>query len=227
MGRVARGRGFLIRLVRHVTVAIVATVPGQGLGLTSDLFLLFPVAGVDALREAVQVLELSWLAYVADFVFDAVSQTGIKLVTKGGVAITLELRREAVELHDVANDSLRVLHPQVVELVLGISNGVMRAELELEFCDELAPIVHPEGTIIRVEGTEEVGFEPLERHTFEVQLHECDFGSIRVKGTSPVLEVELTLHQKGTELLGVGTIEGVWFADASTRQLLKGGCTTQ
>ena len=52
------------------------------------------------MREAAQVLELSWFAYTADFVFDVVGQTGVKLVTKGGVAITLELRREAVELHD-------------------------------------------------------------------------------------------------------------------------------
>ena len=89
-------------------------------------------------------------------------------MTKGGIAITLELRREGVEFHDVANNSLRVLHPQVVELVLGVSDGVVRAKLELEFCDEFAPIVHPEGTIVRVEGTEEVGFEPLKRHTFEV-----------------------------------------------------------
>ena len=183
----------------------------------SNLFLLFPVAGVDALREAAQVLELLWFAYVADFIFDVVGQTGIKLVTKGGVAITLELRCKAVELHDVANDSLRVLHPQVVELVLGISNGVVQAELELEFCDEFVPIIHPEGTIVRVEGTEEVGFEPLKRHTFEVRLRKCDFGLIRVEGSSPVLEVELALHQKGTELLGVGTIKGVWFADASMR----------
>ena len=69
----------------------------------SDLFLSFPVAGVDALREAAQVLELSWFAYVADFIFDVVGQTSIKLVTKGGVAITLELRHKAVELHNVAN----------------------------------------------------------------------------------------------------------------------------
>ena len=155
---------------------------------------------------------------MADFVFDAVGQTGVELVTKGGVAITLELGREAVEFHDVVNDSLCVFHPQVVELVLGVSDGVVRAKLELEFCNEFAPIVHPEGTIVRVEGTEEVGFEPLERHTFEVRLRECDFGSIRVKGSSPVLEVELALHQKGAELLGVGTIESVWFADTSTRR---------
>ena len=81
--------------------------------------------------------------------------------------------------------------------MLGVSDGVVRAELELEFCDKLAPIIHPEGTIVRVEGTEEVGFEPLERHTFEVRLRECDFGSICVKGSSPVLKIELALHQKG------------------------------
>ena len=105
---------------------------------------------------------------MADFVFDMVGQTGIKLVTKGGVAITLELGREAVEFHDVANNSLRVLHSQIVELMLGVPDGVMWAELELEFGDKFAPIVHPEGTIVRVEGTEEVGFEPLKRHTFKV-----------------------------------------------------------
>ena len=179
---------------------------------------MFPVASVDALHEAVQVLKLLWFAYAADFVFDAVGKTGVELVMKGGVTITLELGCKAVEFHNVANDLLHVLHPQVVELVLSISDGVVRAELELEFCDEFAPIVHPEGTTVCVEGTEEVGFEPLERHTFEVQLRECDFGSICVKGSLPVLEVELALHQKGAELLGVGTIKGVWFVDASAQQ---------
>ena len=66
----------------------------------------------------------------------------------------------------------------------------MWAKLELEFCDKFTPIVHPEGTIVCVEGTEEVGFEPLKHHTFEVGLRECDFGSIRVEGSSPVLEVK-------------------------------------
>ena len=184
----------------------------------SDLFLPFPVAGVDTLCKAAQVLELSWFAYAADFVFDTVGKTGVKLMTKGGITITLELRCEVVELHDVANDSLHVLHLQVVELVLGVSDGVVQAKLELEFCDKFAPIVHPEGTIIHIEGTEEVGFEPLECHTFEVRLCECDFSLICVKGSSPVLKVELALHQKGVELLGVSTIEGVWFTDASMRR---------
>ena len=134
----------------------------------SDLFLSFPVASVDTLCKAAHVLELSWFAYVADFVFDVVGQTSIKLVMKGSIAIALELRHEAVEFHNVVNDSLHVLHPQVVELVLGVSNGIVRAELELEFCDEFVPIVHPEGTIICVEGTKKVGFEPLKCHTFEV-----------------------------------------------------------
>ena len=93
------------------------------------------------MHEAAQVLKLPWFAYVADFVSDAVRQTGVKLVMKGGVAITLELRCKAVELRDVANNLLRVLHPQVVELVLGVSDGVVQAELELEFCDEFTPIV--------------------------------------------------------------------------------------
>ena len=168
MGQVAQGRGFLVRFVRRVVVAIVAIVPGRGLGLTSDLFLSFPVVSVDTLHEAAQVLELSWFAYTADFIFDVVGQTSVKLVTKGSVAIALELRCEAVELHDVVNDLLRVLHLQVVELVLGVSDGVVRANFELEFCDKFAPIIHPEGTIVRIEGTEEVRFEPLKRHTFEV-----------------------------------------------------------
>ena len=129
---------------------------------------MFPVASVDALCETVQVLKLSWFAYVADFIFDTVRQTGIKLVTKGGVAITLELGHKVVEFHNVANNLLHVLHSQIVELVLGVPDGVMWAELELEFCDEFVPIVHPEGMIVRVEGTEEVGFEPLKCHTFEV-----------------------------------------------------------
>ena len=130
MGRVAQGQGFLIRVVRHVIFAIVATVPGRGLGLTSDLFLSFPVASVNALCETAQALKLSWFAYAADFVFDTVRQTSVKLVMKGGVTITLELGCEAVEFHNVANNSLCVLHSQIVELVLGVPDGVIvRSEM--------------------------------------------------------------------------------------------------
>ena len=87
---------------------------------------------------------------------------------KGSITITLELGHEVVELHNVVNNSLCVLHLQIVKLVLGVSNRVVQAKLELKFCDKFAPIVHPEGTVIHVEGAEEVRFEPFKCHTFEV-----------------------------------------------------------
>ena len=77
----------------------------------SDLFLSFPVASVDTLCKAAHVLELSWFAYAADFVFDMVGQTSIKLVMKGSIAIALELRHEAVEFHN-CND--RILSPFIL-----------------------------------------------------------------------------------------------------------------
>ena len=123
-----------------------------------------------------------------------------------------------VELHDVANNLLHVLHPQIVKLVFSVSDGVMQTKLELEFHDEFLPIVHPKGTIICIEGTKEVGLEPFKCHTFEVQLHKCNFGLIHIKGSLPILKIKLTLHQEGAELHGVGTIEGVWFVDASMQR---------
>ena len=125
VGASCPGTRFSCQIVRCVVVAIIATVPGRGLGLMSDLFFSFPVASVNILCKAAQVLELSWFAYT-------VRQTSIKLVTKGSITIALELRREAVELHDVANNLLHVLHLQVVELVLSISDGVVQAKLELK-----------------------------------------------------------------------------------------------
>jgi len=71
-----------------------------------------------------------------------------------------------VEIHDVPSNTVRVLHPEMLELVLSISNWVMRSKSTLEFRDKMDPAVHPTWTISRITGVEEVRFEPFQCHTF-------------------------------------------------------------
>ena len=76
-----------------------------------------------------------------------------------------------VELHHVLVNMLPIFEGQMVELMLSITDWIMRAKICLEFQDEFLIILHPQGTEfgrvrggvegeVRVVCQEEVGFEP-------------------------------------------------------------------
>ena len=56
-------------------------------------------------------------------IFDAVRETVIKVVPEGTFSVTLDLRSNSIELHDILIDLLPVFHGEVVELVFSISDG--------------------------------------------------------------------------------------------------------
>ena len=117
---------------------------------------------------------------------------------------------------------LTILHGQVVELVLYISNRVVRTKVRLEFQDELLIIFHPFWMEVGVIHAEEVQFEPLQGDTLEVGLDEGDFGVVLSECLRVILEVQLTLHEEDLEFAGISPIKLVQFLDFGVLQGLGG-----
>jgi len=114
-----------------------------GLGLARNFRLALPVPGVDGLRESAVTIEGAGLANVGNFILDAVGETAVKDVAESAVAIAADLASEVVELNHVLVDLLSFFHGQVVQLMFGISDGVVRAKVGFQFGDKLGVIVHP------------------------------------------------------------------------------------
>ena len=92
------------------------------------------------------------------------------MVLESTCFIALDLCHNLVELNYVLGDMLTVLHGQMVELVLCISDRVMQTKVHLEFQDKLFVVFHLEWTEVGVVCEEEVQFEPLQGNTLEVGL---------------------------------------------------------
>ena len=146
-------------------------------------------------------------------VLDTIGQTVIKVVPEGTFSIAPDLHCDPVELDHVLGDTLTILHGQVVELVLCISDRVVWTKVCLEFQDKLLIIFHPEWTEVGVIHEEEVQFEPLQGDTFEVGLREGDFGVVLGECPRAILEVQLALHEEDPEFVGISPIKLVQFSD--------------
>ena len=113
--------------------------------------------------------------------------------------------------------------------MLHITYRIMGAEICLEFLGELQVIIHPQWVELGVP-QQELRLKPIECHALEVGLGIDDLHTVIVKGLGAVLEVQLALHKEHTELVGVGTIELVWFVDFHPPlrfgRLMGGGCGT-
>ena len=116
----------------------------------SDLFLTFPVSGVDFLGDGVKTVESAWFTDAADLILDSVGETRIEVVTQGAITVSPNLGCNSVEVDHIAIYVMGVLHAEMIELMLGIGNGVVWTKLGLELNDELSPTGHPQGTCIGV-----------------------------------------------------------------------------
>jgi len=94
-------------------------------------------------------------------VFDMVQKSLVEVVLECTISISADLASYAVELNHILVHVLGVCHRQVVELVLCITDRVIRTEVHPEFQNELGVAVHPEGTENRGFGEEEVKFKPF------------------------------------------------------------------
>ena len=86
----------------------------------------------------------------ADLVLDSVGETGIEVVAQSTITISPNLRCNSVEVDHIAVHTMGVLHAEMIELVLGIGNGVVWTECDLELYDELMPAGHPQGTCVGI-----------------------------------------------------------------------------
>ena len=163
---------------------------------------------------------------MGDLVLDTIGQTIIKVVPKGTFSIAPDLRCDLVELDHVLGNTLTNLHGQMVELVLHISDRVMWTKVRLEFQDELFVVFHPEWMEVGVVHEEEVRFEPLQGDTFEVGLHEGDFGTVLGECLRVILEVQLALHEEDPEFAGISPVKLVRFSDFGALRGF-GGVATQ
>ena len=129
------------------------------------------------------------------------------MVLEGTFSIALDLCHDPVELNHVLGDTLTVLHGQVVELVLCISNRIVWTKIHLEFQDELLIALHPEWMELGIIYEEEVWFEPLQGDTLEVGLHKGPFGVVLGECLRAILEVQLTLHEENLEFTGISPVK--------------------
>ena len=152
---------------------------------------MFPVPGIDGLHKSAESIEGAGLSDAGDFIFDAVGQTTVEDVAECAIAIAMDLSSEAIELYNVLVDFLSFLHGQVVQLVLRISDRIMRTEIGLQFRDKLVVTVHPDGMGIGVGDIEQVRFKPLKGHTPKVGLRVGNLSAVHGKCLRLILEIQL------------------------------------
>ena len=90
-----------------------------------DLGLVLPIVCINQLCQRVELGESGRLSNTGDLILDTIRQTVIKVVPEGTFSIALDLHCDSVELSHILGDTLTVLHGQVVELVLHISDRVV------------------------------------------------------------------------------------------------------
>ena len=69
---------------------------------------------------------------------------------EGAISITLDLGCKVIEVNNVSCDAMAVLHLEVVKLVLGISDRIVRTKGGVELRDEGYLAVHPAWVVIWV-----------------------------------------------------------------------------
>ena len=116
----------------------------------SDLFLTFPVSGVDFLGDGTKTIESTWFTDVTDLILDSVRETRVEVMMQSAITISPNLGRNSIEVDHIAIYTMGVLHAEMIELVLGISNGVVGTESGLELYDELMPAGHPQGMCVGI-----------------------------------------------------------------------------
>ena len=116
----------------------------------SDLFLTFPVSGIDFLGDGMKTVQSAWFTNAADLILDSVGETRIEVMTQSAIAVSPNLGHDSIEVNHIAINAMGVLHVEMIELMLGIGNGVMWTERGLELNDKLSPTGHPQGTCVGV-----------------------------------------------------------------------------
>ena len=97
----------------------------------SNFIFALPVAHIDLLAQRPESMESQRFADWSNLVFQTIQKSKVEQAVERAISIVLDLGGEAVEVHDVLRNVVRVLHPEVLKLMLGIGDGVVRSERTL------------------------------------------------------------------------------------------------
>jgi len=97
----------------------------------------------------------------SNLVLEMIQESGVKQAAECAISIVLDLGGESVEVYYIPHNAVSILHPEVLELMLSISDGVVRSKGALELSDEMDPAVHPAWTVSQITRVEEVRFKPF------------------------------------------------------------------
>ena len=117
-----------------------------GRGLTTEFCFAFPIMCVDRLCFGSHAREGKGFPSMGDLILDLVWKSKIEEVPECTISITMNLGGQAIKVNDIHVDMFIVLHQQMTELLLYITDRVVGTEICLEFQNELGVAVHPEGT---------------------------------------------------------------------------------
>ena len=163
--------------------------------MAANFGLALPIARIYSLGKVTKIGESGGeLPDVRNLIFDAVRKAIIKVVPEGTFSVTLDLRSNPIELHNVLVDPLPIFHGEVVELVLSISDGVMQTEVGLELLDKLLEVVLPKRSESWILCKQEVRFKPFQGHTFQVRLYKGNFSAPHMKSFGTVLKIKFELQ---------------------------------
>jgi len=70
-------------------------------------------------------MESQGFADLSNLVFQTIWKSRVEQAAEHAISIVLDLGGEAVEVHNVSCNMGRILHLEVLKLVLGIGNGVV------------------------------------------------------------------------------------------------------
>jgi len=97
----------------------------------------------------------------SNLVFKAVRETGVEQVAECAISVVLDLGGKSVEVYNIPCNTVSILHPEMLELMFSISDGVVRSKGALELSDEVDPTFHPAWTVSRITRVQQVRFEPF------------------------------------------------------------------
>jgi len=105
------------------------------------------IAHVNLLAESPKPMQSQGFPNLSYLIFEMIWETGVKQAVERAISVVLDLEGKLVEIYYVLRNMVSILHPEMLKLMLSISNGVVRSKGALEFSDKVDPTVHPVWTV--------------------------------------------------------------------------------
>ncbi len=145
------------------------------------------------------IAEIVRLPVVSHIILDACTKSMVESMAKGIVAIA-NLGGILIELNHVFHDSVSVVHPEMFEGILGISDCIEGTKVGSEFFKECSVGVLPCWRIPQI-WAEDIWFKPVESGAGERGNGIVDFVGIRRKCSGSVIKIQLEGDNESLEFL--------------------------